>query len=335
MWSVRCDVVALLIVRKEGELRRRGFTLVELLVVIAIIATLIGLLLPAVQAARESARRTACSNNLKQIGLACLVHESSRKKFPAGYVASVGWGWGTSILPFIEQQPLYNAINPTQRRFGDAGTVALAQTALAGYLCPSDAIPLNTRNPRSDQMPYTWPGASGGTQQEVGYSSYVGIMGDEDARKVKPRGGDVYGMLALNYSVKLSEVTDGTSKTLLIGERNCDGQRSGNPPPFARRGGIWMGSSVDTTSTSEVNYDDTFLTLTKTSNRNGVNGTNFMLNSPLIKSPQEGACSSRHAGGAQFAFVDGSIRFVSENISSATYGQLAAKADGNAMATDQ
>ena len=104
---------------------RPGFTLVELLVVIAIIGTLVGLLLPAVQQAREAARRSSCGNNLKQIGTALLNFESAKKAFPAGYSLFLPtnggpcWGWATFILPYMEQADIYNGLNPTTRRLSD------------------------------------------------------------------------------------------------------------------------------------------------------------------------------------------------------------------------
>src|SRR6185437_888225 len=126
--------------------RRAGFTLIELLVVIAIIAVLIALLLPAVQAARESARRAGCQNNLKQIGLAMHNYHSTHDVFPMGYVAwtnadlnatSPGWGWGTAILPTMEQGALYNAAN-LNLPIEDPTNLTVRLTALGVYTCPTD-----------------------------------------------------------------------------------------------------------------------------------------------------------------------------------------------------
>lgn len=132
----------------------RGFTLIELLVVIAIIGVLVALLLPAVQAAREAARRAQCTNNLKQIGLASHNYESSNGCFPAGYQSwkgsgfrddqtgdwGPGWGWLAALLPGVEQVTLYNAANLNMPCWHAANTTA-ALTSINIYLCPSAANP--------------------------------------------------------------------------------------------------------------------------------------------------------------------------------------------------
>jgi prepilin-type N-terminal cleavage/methylation domain-containing protein len=137
---------------------RLGFTLVELLVVIAIIGTLVGLLLPAVQQAREAARRSSCGNNLKQIGTGLLNFESARKAFPAGYSMFLSgggepcWGWATFILPYIEQADIYDGLSPTSRKLSAiyvaspaAADQALLQSPIQTYRCPSDKTPAHQR----------------------------------------------------------------------------------------------------------------------------------------------------------------------------------------------
>ena len=224
---------------------RRGFTLVELLVVIAIIGTLVGLLLPAVLTAREAARRSSCSNNLKQIGLGLLGHESSKKAFPAGYSMSMladsttdqSWGWATFILPFIENQQLFDSLQPTKRKLTDlyksgaaAADQASLQTSIATFRCPSDSTPaLNTLQQ-----------FGGSNVFPIATSNYVACTGVDLQEPWKSAqaynapyldidtGGMFYGVrdkLATTnpgngpLGVTVSKVRDGLSKTLAVGER--------------------------------------------------------------------------------------------------------------------
>ena len=202
--------------------RVRGFTLIELLVVISIIAVLVGLLLPAVQRSREAARQATCRNNLKQIGLALASYADVRGAFPPGYVSNwdqrgndtgPGWGWGSMILPFLEQQPLFNAVNFSVAIQNPTGqTVRL--TRLKVFLCPSDT------------MPPTWTASAGESWMYAGqiYSvmdpicdlasaNYVGMFG------VGEPGVDGNGLFCRNSFVSYRDITDGTSNTIAAGER--------------------------------------------------------------------------------------------------------------------
>ena len=177
----------------------RGFTLIELLVVIAIISVLIALLLPAVQSAREAARRAQCVNNLKQIGLALHNYEEAMGTFPPGYVSSInltvvnpcdsdqemqngvdlgtGWAWGSMILPFLEQQPLYSSIN-FNLSVAYAANDTCSLTALSVYLCPSDDGP--SAVPVFDDPPDPAnPGSYSGTHivDTLSRGNYVGMWG--------------------------------------------------------------------------------------------------------------------------------------------------------------
>jgi prepilin-type N-terminal cleavage/methylation domain-containing protein/prepilin-type processing-associated H-X9-DG protein len=315
---------------------RTGFTLVELLVVIAIIGILIALLLPAVQAAREAARRSQCSNNLKQMGLGLHNYHDSFKSFPAAYISNSGWGWGTAILPFAEQQPLYDQIDPAQRRFGDggtapAGTVTLAQTILSVYQCPSDLAPQSGLNARPDEQPFAVPGRpGGGTQYQVGYSSYVAIKGTNGPINGRtPAPDNVPGMFVQNHWTNLAKVLDGTANTIALGERCYGGVDQANPPPYSRRGSIWMGASVDL-GTGSHNNDDVFMNMARVTSLTGGN-MDHMINSPLVTANSRRACASYHPGGAQFAFCDGSVHFIPETISAVTYGRLGNKWDGESV----
>ena len=167
--------------------RSLGFTIIELLVVIAIIGILVALLLPAVQAARDQARRTACQNNLKQIGLALAQYANRHGGFPPGYVSvwdplrseetGPGWGWASMILPELEQQALYNNLryevpipSPTQ--------ATVRTTPLSVYFCPADSMPL--RWTASDGEVWIFMGKTYSASDpicDVAGSNYVGVFG--------------------------------------------------------------------------------------------------------------------------------------------------------------
>ena len=203
------------------------FTLIELLVVIAIIAVLVGLLLPAVQQAREAARRTHCKNNMKQIGLAIHTYLDSHNVFPIGYCASQpyvdgatdttpGWGWSAYILPFLEQDALESQFVWTQpvekvRR--------VFRTMIPAYLCSSDIVP---------DGPFAVPNATGGIVGMATPTSYAGSCGSDLTGTADPTG---LGIFFRNSGVRIAQVVDGTSQTVAVGER-----------AFCKARGIWAGA---------------------------------------------------------------------------------------------
>jgi prepilin-type N-terminal cleavage/methylation domain-containing protein/prepilin-type processing-associated H-X9-DG protein len=273
---------------------RSAFTLIELLVVIAIIAVLIGLLLPAVQKVRESANRMTCQNNLKQIGLALHNYHDVFKSFPPGYRASVpysdgatdttpGWGWGVFILPYIEQDNLYRQFN-----FNQPVQNSLAiQTMVRVYLCPSDLTP---------QTGFPVPDGFGSTVCLAAPSSYAACVGGDESGTTDPTG---LGIFYRNSHTRMTDITDGTSNTILIGERawsNANGVWAGainggvikrgqqNPCPGAGTG--WYPAATLVQGHSHLNN-------THTDTDGGLDDF-----------------SSKHTGGSNFVFADGSVHFV-------------------------
>lgn len=290
--------------------KRTGFTLVELLVVIAIIGILVGLLLPAVQAAREAARRMQCSNNLKQLGLACMNYESAHRRLPPAHVwprtvaaqnsLQESWGWTVLVMPFMEQNPLFNQLRVTERSLADFLAVAtpeqfaLLQQDIGAYRCPSDTEDSEAKTFRH------W-GGGWGTQQggwgnwESGLTNYISNRG---TRNFWQAVNDTHGVFMEMKSIRLADVTDGTSNTIMVGERDSKYGRAATWPGTRNPTGSWARGIYMHTATVRPPINSTFAN--PNSNSQGVR-TGF---------------SSLHTGGAQFCYVDGSVHFISENIDS-------------------
>ncbi len=305
---------------------KQGFTLIELLVVIAIIAVLIALLLPAVQQAREAARRSDCKNKLKQIGLALHNYHDVSNVFPFGCVdgnnaPTYGFGglaanWRYSILPYLEQQPLFSQLVALDRKTLNSSpdnssawmTHAAQQQVIPVYICPSESVgPITSRNqnggdttcPTSSAMSSYQGNAStlapsgGGT---VGY--YGGHAG---------AGNDLPGMFS-HYPTRVSmnKVTDGTSNTLFVGERT--------------------GEKADATCGSTTYFNGSNY-MCWMGQFGSVGSTNYTINLKCRTGWQNGlAFGSMHTGGAHFVMVDGAVRFLSENINTGTYQALSTRA---------
>ena len=207
---------------------RRGFTLIELLVVIAIIAILIALLLPAVQQAREAARRASCKNNLKQIGLALHNYHDVYAGFPSGWIGVTngrsnvlgesGFAWGTMILPYLDQAPLYRRFNFSSPLDASPNRTLVNQH-LTVYQCPSDPKPESFQTPDRN-----------GNQIQMATANYAGVFGtvELDNCYTSPAGTPPVsaqgqclsdGVFYHNSAVKIRDIIDGASNTLIVGER--------------------------------------------------------------------------------------------------------------------
>jgi prepilin-type N-terminal cleavage/methylation domain-containing protein len=307
--------------------KARGFTLIELLVVIAIIAILIALLLPAVQQAREAARRTQCKNNLKQIGLAFHNYHDIYNTFPPAYVtlaangnatSEVGvYSWGSLILPQLEQANAFQILNvgnvPLQVNAANVATLAILQTAQPAFRCPTDTGPVlnnfvNAAGLGADNW-YNMNISNGTGPVPIATSNYVMVAGtgvsttpaanptDRTASAVAPRG-----VGFRNSKINFRDITDGTSNTLLVGERAWKyGQVNvGAATVFG------FSASINNPSGS-ANVKSAALSCIG----QGYNGINWSANN-LIH--QTRGFSSGHTGGAQFVLCDGSVKFISENI---------------------
>jgi prepilin-type N-terminal cleavage/methylation domain-containing protein/prepilin-type processing-associated H-X9-DG protein len=312
---------------------RRAFTLIELLVVIAIIAILIALLLPAVQQAREAARRSTCKNNLKQIGLALHNYHDTYKTFPPGYIFDVrdaaagtccreSWGWTAMILPHIDQKPLFEQLGVSKQGLdqgiatGGTAYQQLLQTPLDVFRCPSD--PGGNNGVTVTHQNRHFGGGIGTTTAGWGNwvassSNYVGVLGNrERVGSNYPNPDDTNGIFSYNSRVRIADITDGTSNTFLVGERdakNC-------------RGGSWVG----TRNPYGGNGSRGIYLLV-----GGAHGAALVLNAP----PWDGndlcgeGFSSYHTGGAHFVLADGHVVFVSDNINFNSTNRNAAGGSAN------
>ena len=294
------------------DLRRRAFTLVELLVVIAIIGILVALLLPAIQAAREAARRSQCSNNLKQIGLALHNYHDTHKAFPPCYVvptdhvgtttsysdanggnftqagtAKPSWGWGAFLLPFCEQATLSDQAFIVQgSRILDYKPVF--QTVLSGYMCPSDVgSPLDNDSNWNRLTTAGWKAAK---------SNYVASNDHEQPTADNSATGGFYE----NNSRRMRDILDGTGTTIAVGERRY------NPAGTGVSCAVWAGTISAGTAHGHGGF------------ARDIAGTGVRAINQILPPPDDwnfaNAFSSYHSGGAQFVMFDGAVRFLSENI---------------------
>lgn len=299
--------------------RSLGFTLVELLVVIAIIGILIALLLPAVQAAREAARRSQCTNNLKQIGLALHNYHDTNKTLPTGFVYRGGngrcnWGWNVAIFPYMEQGAFYDQLEsgeiPLYDRYVSGAPAAvqdMLQQQIGNLRCPSDDGP-----DLADSVNF-----GSNDHFDVALSNYVASAGYGDR---PTQDNECRGMFYGNSWRKLGDVKDGTSNTIAVGER-CYGQ-PGNGD-HKQHAATWLGVGRN----NSYGNNATLRTLARNS---------FTLNFDYREagSPENmgKGCASFHPGGANYVLCDGSVHFISETANkTAVFRPLAWRNDGESF----
>ncbi|QDT22891.1 DUF1559 domain-containing protein [Gimesia chilikensis] len=308
--------------------KKRGFTLIELLVVIAIIAILIALLLPAVQQAREAARRSTCKNNLKQIGLALHNYHDNFKMFPPGAIRDTYSGldsWSTSqitwigrILPFLDQAPLYNKINFELAPGNGGSNAALRKTKLPSVRCPSDS----SRQPNSGYAP----------------TNYLACRGTEGGA-----GNDRFdSMFSLNSRMRIRDVDDGTSNTMMVSETfanapfcsdqpsnsTVNGWRVGTCPASCQSGSAYTGGNQQGYSWFYgTHYESHYYgTVYNPNNKNMPDcGGGSSTTAALL------AARSKHTGGVHVLLADGAVRFASDNIDNQTWRFLGHPQDSNVL----
>ena len=266
----------------------RGFTLIELLVVIAIIAVLIALLLPAVQAAREAARRAQCTNNLKQIGLALHGYHGVHATFPAGGwialasqpgTANMNIGWSAVVLPWLEQQALFDGLNLSYP-YGHAANSTGGYAVLTTYLCPSE--------PRAS----SWNRDSGDLY-DYADGDYGGMYGPRGLASPSDVNDPPRGPMLFNQPVSLAQIIDGSSQTLIVGE-----------DPEAIHA-LWISGHNLFDECCPINAR------------------------PRFEYGEE--LTSRHSGGVNALFGDGSVKFLKNSTNSVVLSSLCTRAQGEVI----
>lgn len=307
----------------------RGFTLIELLVVIAIIAILIALLLPAVQQAREAARRSTCKNSLKQIGLALHNYHDVHRCYPPGYIArgvvasdpaspnetGSGFSWGTMILPYMDQAPLYNQLN-LNLDASVSPNIDLADEAIPVFRCPSD----------TNQGVFTV--SDGSNSYTLSSANYVGIYG-YGSLTMAPGNPTDKGILYRNSNIKIRDITDGSSNTIVVGERSHQHQFVG-AATVVEADSTWYAALPNVTRPSGMMMMGDEGPASLILGHVGQGGMMTMEHPPNTTN-HIANFSSRHEGGAHFLLGDGAVRFLSENMNYDTFHFLGAISDGEVL----
>jgi prepilin-type N-terminal cleavage/methylation domain-containing protein/prepilin-type processing-associated H-X9-DG protein len=306
--------------------RGLGFTLIELLVVISIIGVLIALLLPAVQAAREAARRVECTNHLKQIGLGMHAYHAVMEVFPPGYITGTesaarnspetgpGWGWGTMLLEHLEQRALFHGVN-----FGLAITDPAAATvrtvSLGVFLCPSST---------GASGPITLRDAGGNALiTDLSAGQYVASAGQLEVEEFPASNNGVF---YRNSRIGLRDIRDGSSQTLMVGERSrnvADATWVG-VIPRARvcTNPRWVVQDCETANVMVLSHT-------------GPSPGEEWIDVPNNKQAGADDYWSLHLGGCNFLFCDGSVRFIKESVNPRVFSFLSTRAGGEIVSADQ
>ncbi|QDU90488.1 Type II secretion system protein G precursor [Pirellulimonas nuda] len=327
--------------QKNAARRGGGFTLVELLVVIAIIGILVAMLLPAVQSAREAARRTACQNNFKQAGVALHNYHSSQRQFPPGtlfteqsstttcpkVVAGVrGFGWAAFILPYMEEQTLYDRFNFDINVY-DGENWNASTTLVPAFVCPSE------RNEGAWVDCCTGKDHGGAPGNDWRLSNMAGIGDSVEAHCWLYQPHDIGRGVLFNHSkVSAGKITDGTSKTAMVGEivsgigRDAAGEEAWIGLSWVTRGITDMFEGINGPGTIPGGRDD------------GLDPFDGDGGNRHDEYHRENGLSSYHPGGAHILFGDGSVLFVGEDTNQDVLFAWATRADGevitNGIATD-
>ncbi len=289
--------------------KRGAFTLIELLVVIAIIAILVALLLPAVQQAREAARRASCKNNLMQFGIAIINYEHQWETFPIGTANATGpiinerkgyhVGWMVRILPHMDDSNAYNKFDFTKGAY-DPANKEIAEYLPGWRHCPS--APIQSYFDVSDEET--------GESIEVARTSYAGVHHSKEA----PINSDNNGIFVLNQAISAHDVTDGLSHTLMVGEKIYGGHELG-----------WVSGSRATLCNTGSPPNQIIYDIREEAGPVGAN----MLSEWEPEDPEATVgFVGFHTGGVQFVLGDGSVRFISENVNPKTFSNLGNRHDG-------
>jgi prepilin-type N-terminal cleavage/methylation domain-containing protein len=318
--------------------RRRGFTLIELLVVIAVISTLMSLLLPAVQQAREAARRSQCQNNLRQLGLALHNYHDAHQVFPPAYVANTqlpsrdpdtydaapGFAWGSLILAQIDQAPLYQRFNFSLPCW-DPGQASAAQTPLPVFRCPSDSGPSGPFPVRDDV---------GTTLATFSRSSYVVSSGQEEGwggNQIADYSGIADGPFYRNSKTRASDVVDGLSNTVFLGEHSSI--LSNKTWVGVVPGAEVCANDPNRFPITACDYAATLVNVHSGPSRNEIDPVTGFAPIHPPNSPLCHVCQmySQHGDGAFVVLGDGSVRYISQFIHQPTWAALTSRARGEVI----